>query len=159
MTGLARRDRGRVPTSRGRPAGMGWGQRARTLVMWASAERDVALPCFAGAAVAPMDGRYCGFTRTWVACSYAYARPISVGSSQRPAMNDRLTGSGPTYCGGACYYASGWLVRPTQDDATWWHGGSLPGTTSILVRSYNNFSWVGLFNSRSLTANLEVESS
>jgi len=69
-----------------------------------------------------------------------------------------MTGSGPDQCaGGACYYAFGWWVRPTQGDANWWHTGTLPGTTSILVRTYDNFSWVGLFNTRSLTANLEVE--
>lgn len=60
-----------------------------------------------------------------------------------------MTGNGPTVCAsGACYYAGGWLVRPTQGDATWWHTGSLPGTTSILVRSYHNFSWAALFNAR-----------
>jgi hypothetical protein len=58
---------------------------------------------------------------------------------------------------GACYYAGGWWVRPTQGDASWWHGGTLPGTTAMLVRTYHNFSWVGLFNTRSLTANLEAE--
>jgi len=69
-----------------------------------------------------------------------------------------MTGSGPDQCaGGACYYAFGWWVRPTQGDATWWHTGTLPGTTSILVRTYNDVSWVGLFNTRSLTANLEAE--
>jgi N-acyl-D-amino-acid deacylase len=60
-----------------------------------------------------------------------------------------MTSNGFALCGGACYYAGGWLVRPIQGDATWWHGGSLPGTTSILVRSYHNFSWVALFNARS----------
>jgi N-acyl-D-amino-acid deacylase len=59
--------------------------------------------------------------------------------------------------GGACYYAGGWWVRPTQGDASWWHGGTLPGTTGMLVRTYQNFSWVALFNTRSLTANLEAE--
>jgi N-acyl-D-amino-acid deacylase len=69
-----------------------------------------------------------------------------------------MTSSGPAQCvGGACYYAFGWWVRPIQGDANWWHTGTLPGTTSILVRTYDNFSWVGLFNTRSLTANLEVE--
>ena len=66
--------------------------------------------------------------------------------------------NGATVCAsGACYYAGGWWVRPTQGDASWWHGGTLPGTTSILVRTYHNFAWVGLFNTRSLTANLEAE--
>lgn len=60
-----------------------------------------------------------------------------------------MTGSGPTVCAsGACYYGAGWLVRPAQGDANWWHGGSLPGTTSLLVRSYHGFSWVALFNAR-----------
>jgi len=69
-----------------------------------------------------------------------------------------MTGTGPAQCpNGACYSAAGWWVRPTQGDATWWHGGTLPGTTSMLVRTYNNFSLVGLFNTRSLTANLEAE--
>jgi len=76
----------------------------------------------------------------------------------RPEIVEQMTGSGPDQCaGGACYYAFGWWVRPTQGDANWWHTGTLPGTTSILVRTYNNFSWVGLFNARSLTANLEGE--
>ena len=76
-------------------------------------------------------------------------------SAQRIA---EMTASGPDQCaGGACYYAFGWWVRPTQGDANWWHTGTLPGTTSILVRTYNNVAWVGLFNTRSLTANLEVE--
>jgi len=69
-----------------------------------------------------------------------------------------MTSNGAAVCaGGACYYAGGWLVRPTQGEATWWHGGSLPGTTSILVRSYHNFSWVALFNARSGTGNFDGE--
>jgi N-acyl-D-amino-acid deacylase len=69
-----------------------------------------------------------------------------------------MTGSGPDQCaGGACYYAFGWWVRPTQGDANWWHTGTTPGTTSILVRRYDDLSWVGLFNTRSYAANLEAE--
>jgi CubicO group peptidase (beta-lactamase class C family) len=60
---------------------------------------------------------------------------------------EEMTSSGATVCAdGACYYAAGWLVRPVQSGATWWHGGDLPGTKSILVRSYYNISWVALFN-------------
>jgi CubicO group peptidase (beta-lactamase class C family) len=68
-----------------------------------------------------------------------------------------MTSNGPASCGGGCYYAGGWLVRPTQGDATWWHGGSLPGTTTILVRSYHDFSWVALFNARSTAGNFDAE--
>ena len=69
-----------------------------------------------------------------------------------------MTSSGAPVCaGGACYYGAGWFVRPTQGDANWWHGGTLPGTTAMLVRPYTNFSWVGLLNARSFSANLEAE--
>jgi N-acyl-D-amino-acid deacylase len=69
-----------------------------------------------------------------------------------------MTSSGPTVCAsGACYYAFGWLVRPTGGDATWSHEGALPGTTSTLVRSYHNYSWVALFNARSWTPNFDNE--
>jgi N-acyl-D-amino-acid deacylase len=75
-----------------------------------------------------------------------------------PGIVAEMTGSGPDQCaGGACYYAFGWWVRPIQGDANWWHTGTSPGTTCILVRRYDNVSWAGLFNTRSLTANLEGE--
>ncbi len=75
-----------------------------------------------------------------------------------PGLVAEMTGSGAAVCpDGACYYAAGWFVRPTQGDANWWHGGTLPGTTAMLVRTHHNFSLVGLFNTRSLTANLEAE--
>ena len=75
-----------------------------------------------------------------------------------PALITTMTSNGPTVCGsGACYYAFGWLVRPTQGDATWSHGGALPGTTSIIVRSFHNFSWVALFNARAWTPNFDAE--
>ena len=66
-----------------------------------------------------------------------------------------MTGSGPSACaGGACYYAAGWFVGVTQGDATWMHGGDLPGTAALLVRTGSRFSWVALFNANPLfTAN------
>ena len=65
--------------------------------------------------------------------------------------------NGAAVCGGgACYYAGGWFVRPMAFGAIWWHGGTLPGTTGMLVRTSDNFALVGLFNTRSLTANLET---
>src|SRR5918992_6337575 len=85
------------------------------------------------------------------------------GRASRPdilsaALVAAMTSNGPPVCAsGACYYAGGWLVRPTQGDANWWHGGSLPGTTTILVRSYHNFSWVALFNARSGTGTFDGE--
>lgn len=72
------------------------------------------------------------------------ASPPDILSSQIIA---EMTSNGATVCpDGSCYYAGGWFVRPVQTDATWWHGGDLPGTKSVLVRSFYNVSWVALFN-------------
>jgi CubicO group peptidase (beta-lactamase class C family) len=46
------------------------------------------------------------------------------------------------------YYGMGWRVRPKRGDANWWHYGSLPGTRSVLVRTYHGMVWAVLFNSR-----------
>lgn len=53
----------------------------------------------------------------------------------------------------AWYYGFGWQVRPKGNEANWWHIGSLPGTVSIIVRSYHGLAWVALFNSRPLDFN------
>ncbi len=42
-------------------------------------------------------------------------------------------------------YAKGWSVN---DSHNWWHGGSLPGTTSIMVRTASGFCWAALANTR-----------
>jgi N-acyl-D-amino-acid deacylase len=49
------------------------------------------------------------------------------------------------------YYAMGWLRRPLQDN--WWHDGSLPGTTTLLVRTGNGLAWAALFNARNIQPN------
>jgi N-acyl-D-amino-acid deacylase len=64
-----------------------------------------------------------------------------------PQLVAEMISNGATLCpDGSCYYAGGWFVRPVQDGATWWHGGDLPGTKAMLVRSYYNLSYVALFN-------------
>jgi len=48
------------------------------------------------------------------------------------------------------WYGCGWLVRPVGDKgANYWHNGSLPGTSTLLVRRWDGLSWVALFNQRS----------
>jgi CubicO group peptidase (beta-lactamase class C family) len=42
-------------------------------------------------------------------------------------------------------YARGWRVNAKGN---WWHMGSLPGTTTILVRTSSNFCWAALTNTR-----------
>jgi CubicO group peptidase (beta-lactamase class C family) len=46
------------------------------------------------------------------------------------------------------WYGLGWQVRNDGDDANWWHAGSLPGTSTLLVRAHNGMSWAVLFNTR-----------
>ncbi|MCC2672340.1 MAG: D-aminoacylase, partial [Armatimonadetes bacterium] len=48
------------------------------------------------------------------------------------------------------YYACGWQVRPVGNlgKANYWHGGSLPGTNTLLVRRWDGLSWAALFNQR-----------
>ena len=42
-------------------------------------------------------------------------------------------------------YARGWRVNPKGH---WWHLGSLPGTTAIVVRTSSDFCWAALTNTR-----------
>jgi len=51
----------------------------------------------------------------------------------------------------AHYYACGWAVRPIgrEGKANYWHAGSLPGTSTLLVRRHDGLSWAVLFNQRS----------
>ena len=50
------------------------------------------------------------------------------------------------------YYGLGWAVRPfttsTGTGYNIWHAGSLPGTYTLLVKSYLGVSWAALFNQR-----------
>ncbi|MFO0954640.1 MAG: serine hydrolase domain-containing protein [Isosphaeraceae bacterium] len=47
------------------------------------------------------------------------------------------------------YYACGWQVRPVgRRGRNTWHTGSLPGTSTILVRRWDGLSWAVLFNTR-----------
>ena len=49
------------------------------------------------------------------------------------------------------YYGCGWSVRPVgkEGKASYWHTGSLPGTSALLVRRWDGLSWAVLFNQRS----------
>ena len=42
-------------------------------------------------------------------------------------------------------YACGWAVNQVPN---WWHGGSLPGTATILVRTASGLCWAALANAR-----------
>jgi CubicO group peptidase (beta-lactamase class C family) len=52
--------------------------------------------------------------------------------------------------GAATFYAMGWQVRPIgAADANWWHGGSLPGTTTFMAHlAEGGMSWAAVMNGR-----------
>lgn len=56
----------------------------------------------------------------------------------------------------ACHpgYACGWAVN---DVGNRWHGGSLPGTSSIAVRTASGMSWAGLVNVRGQGIDLALD--
>jgi CubicO group peptidase (beta-lactamase class C family) len=49
-------------------------------------------------------------------------------------------------------YAKGWSVNSLDN---WWHNGSLPGTSTIAVRTHSGFCWAAFGNSRSLNSPLD----
>lgn len=53
------------------------------------------------------------------------------------------------YTPGDGYYACGWLVRDWRNgNRNTWHGGSQPGTSSLLARRWDGLDWCVLFNQR-----------
>ncbi|WP_250563071.1 serine hydrolase domain-containing protein [Sphaerisporangium fuscum] len=46
------------------------------------------------------------------------------------------------------YYGLGWMVRPVTGGRNTWHDGSLPGTSTLMVRRFDGLSWVVLFDQR-----------
>jgi hypothetical protein len=42
-------------------------------------------------------------------------------------------------------YARGWSVNKVPN---WWHGGSLPGTSTIMVHTAKGLCWAGFLNGR-----------
>jgi CubicO group peptidase (beta-lactamase class C family) len=49
-------------------------------------------------------------------------------------------------------YAKGWSVNALGN---WWHNGSLPGTSTIAVRTHSGFCWAAFGNSRSSNTPLD----
>ena len=51
-------------------------------------------------------------------------------------------------------YACGWAVNRVPN---WWHGGSLPGTTAIMVRTARGLCWAALANMRAEGIDLALD--
>jgi len=59
----------------------------------------------------------------------------------KPATIETMTTASSASAG----YAKGWCVNKYHN---WWHNGSLPGTTTIMVRTAQQFCWAALTNTR-----------
>ncbi len=46
------------------------------------------------------------------------------------------------------YYGCGWHVRPGERGLVTWHSGSLPGTSTLLVRRAGGLTWAAMFDQR-----------
>jgi CubicO group peptidase (beta-lactamase class C family) len=49
-------------------------------------------------------------------------------------------------------YAKGWQVNTSHN---WWHAGSLPGSTTIAVRTHSGFCWAAFANTRRENSNMD----
>jgi CubicO group peptidase (beta-lactamase class C family) len=70
----------------------------------------------------------------------------------KPATIKLMTTPAPAFPPGDARYARGWMVRD-NGAGNWWHSGSLPGTTTIMVRTSTGFCWAALANTRTQPSN------
>lgn len=93
----------------------------------------------------------------WVASTIDYLRFVTAVDgfpSRRDVLSPQSIATmtahppAPLWAGSPSWYAFGWMVRPANGGANWWHNGSLPGTSTLVVRAYNGVAWVAFFNSR-----------
>jgi CubicO group peptidase (beta-lactamase class C family) len=52
------------------------------------------------------------------------------------------------------HYAKGWFVN---DVPNWWHGGSLPGTITIMVRTASGLCWAAFANTRAAGMDMDID--
>jgi CubicO group peptidase (beta-lactamase class C family) len=65
----------------------------------------------------------------------------------KPATIQTMTTPAPAYPPGPARYARGWMVSD-NGAGNWWHNGSLPGSTTIMVRTSTGMCWAALTNTR-----------
>jgi CubicO group peptidase (beta-lactamase class C family) len=66
-------------------------------------------------------------------------------ASQLPKLLNEESIRTMTTAGVGGSYARGWSVNKVPN---WWHGGSLPGTSTIMVHTAKGLCWAGLLNGR-----------
>jgi hypothetical protein len=65
----------------------------------------------------------------------------------KPETIKTMTTPALAYPAGDARYARGWMVR-NNGAGNWWHIGSLPGATTIMVRTPTGMCWAALCNTR-----------
>ncbi|HTC76336.1 MAG TPA: serine hydrolase domain-containing protein [Edaphobacter sp.] len=71
----------------------------------------------------------------------------SIPALLKPETIKTMTTPVPAYPQGDARYARGWMVH-NNGAGNWWHNGSLPGTTTIMVRTATGMCWAALCNTR-----------
>jgi CubicO group peptidase (beta-lactamase class C family) len=72
----------------------------------------------------------------------------NIPSLLKPETIKIMTTPGPVYPQSSPgKYARGWMVR-NNGAGNWWHNGSLPGSTTIMVRTSSGMCWAALTNTR-----------
>ncbi len=71
----------------------------------------------------------------------AFLSPASITAmTERPNI--------PSWQGSSYWYGLGIMYRPQTTGGNWWHTGALSGTSTLLVRNYQGYTWAILMNSR-----------
>ena len=83
----------------------------------------------------------------------AFMEALFEGHFLQPATMSEVTANRvPTDSSSDHYYGLGWALTTAGTSFNWWHNGSLPGTTSIIVRTTwsdgSDVCWAALVNSR-----------
>jgi CubicO group peptidase (beta-lactamase class C family) len=72
----------------------------------------------------------------------------SIPSMLKPETIRVMTTPSPAYpAGSGGKYARGWMVG-NNGAGNWWHSGSLPGSTTLMVRTATGLCWAALANTR-----------
>jgi CubicO group peptidase (beta-lactamase class C family) len=72
----------------------------------------------------------------------------NIPSLLKPETIKNMTTPSPAYSPSSpAKYARGWMVR-NNGAGNWWHNGSLPGSTTIMVHTATGFCWAALTNTR-----------
>ena len=105
----------------------------------------------------PYGGFYMGSNDSvggWIASTVDFVRLVSALDGSRPpaplmeeTVDLMLSRPDPPLQDSNFYYAMGWGVLPIGDSARWSHGGGLPGSSSLIVRSHDGITWAVFFNS------------